>query len=920
MLDARALPPAAAVADRCEEAVVDRRSPMREPGTQTNEPQSVRMLAGARTSPPRHTAGIVQRDRLLDRLDAGVRRPLTVVTGPPGAGKTLLLSAWLAGREQPGVTAWLSVERGDDQPAQFWGAVIDAVLAAGETRITPLAPQAALDQDGFPAAFANAVAGMPAPLVLVLDDFHELRGARVSEQLDMLLRHPPETLRVVIASRADPRLSLHRLRPEGHLSEVRFTDLAFTADEAAAMFTRARLSLTDEQVHALHAKTEGWAAGLRLATLSLQASDDPDELIQTFTGDERSVADYLVEEVLHRQPETIRDFMLRTSVVDHLSPELADAMTGRRDGARILEELERSNAFLSSVDVHDAWYRYHVMFGELLRSQLRHRMPDVFFAQHRTAARWYAKNGLNVHATRHALVARDWELAADVLSTGWLELLVQGEAQEVADLSVRFPSQVLVRRPELAIAVGGALLACGELEQGQEYVRRADDTSSELKPSRRPDFVLGRTIARLYEARAKGRLDEVRAIAPRLLAGHGSASTALPRGERRALALLNLAFADTWSGRRRRARSALEDALSLARHSDRRFLELCALGQLALLEGLNGSLTRSERLAADAVAMAEQSGWMRSGASAAAHGALAICAYHRNAITEAGRYLDRADEAARASRERTVSVAVALLRALVALRLGDPVAAEAALLVARQDHVEWQLPGRLASSMSTIQAETLIAAGRRTDALRAIDRDRGLGRWGEAQLVRAKLALAGGEPDVASQLIAHAVEGPVAILHPSTAIELRALGAVAKHQLGDDVAALELVEQALALAEPEGYISSFLAIGAPLRELLVRRIRAGTAHRSLAGELGEALDPQAAGRPEQRSALVLEPLSDREAAVLRYLPTSLSKAEIASEMFVSVNTVKTHMKNIYRKLDVTDRGQAVRRARTLHLV
>jgi LuxR family maltose regulon positive regulatory protein len=232
---------------------------------------------------------------------------------------------------------------------------------------------------------------------------------------------------------------------------------------------------------------------------------------------------------------------------------------------------------------------------------------------------------------------------------------------------------------------------------------------------------------------------------------------------------------------------------------------------------------------------------------------------------------------------------------------------------------DWRIPVRLAGLISAVDADVLVAAGRGADALRAADEARRLG-WGEVALVQAKLALSDGEPGTALELTADALSGTTLMLRPATAIELRALSAVASHQRGNDEVALELVEQALSLAEPEGYLSPFLAVGAPLRELLVRRIRAGTAHRSLAGELGEALDPQAAGPPERRTALLLDPLSDRETAVLRYLPTALSKAEIASEMFVSVNTVKTHMKNIYRKLDVTDRSHAVRRARTLHLV
>ena len=888
--------------------------------THTTERLTPISVSSTRVSPPRAAAGTIPRGRLFERLDAGVLGPLTLVTGPAGAGKTQLLSSWLAAREPAGTAAWLGVDRGETRPAEFWGAVIDAVVAAGETRLGSLASRAALSGSRFLPEFANAVGALERPLTLILDDFHELRAPRVSEQLDRLLRHPPEQLALVIASRADPRLSLHRLRLEGRMTEIRSTDLAFTTEEAESMFAAAGVGLTATQVRALRSRTEGWAAGLRLAALSLGNGDDADHLIATFNGDERSVADYLVEEVLQRQPGEIRDFMLRTSVVDLLTPELADALTGHADGGRILETLERSNAFVSRLGAHGDWYRYHVMFRELLRSQLRHRAPDAFAAQHRAAARWYARASLNVEATRHALAAGDWELAGDVLSAGWMELLVGGEAHDATALFESFPATVLTRRPELAMAAAGALLGCGELQQGEAYLRMAEDAASALKPARRADFVMGRTMAQMFQARSRGRFAEVRPPARKLLAGHGAASAALPARERRALALIHLGIADAWAGRRRHARASLEEALSLAGHAGRPYLGFSALGQLALLEAANGALRRSTQFADEAVDLAERNGWMRRSASAAAHCALAVCAYHRNSLAQAGHYADLAEEAARASREPTVALLAGVTRTRIALLRGDPDAAEAALRDARDDAGDWEIPLRLAGALSTAQAEALVAAGRASQALEWIDRPPGLGRWAEAQLIRAKLALAQGEPRRASELIADAVDGPASIVHPSSAIELRALGAVAMHQRGDDQTALELVERALAVAEPERFVSPFLAIGVPLRELLARRIRAGTAHRALAGELGEAMAPGSDRHFEQRSALVLEPLSDREAVVLRYLPTGLSKAEIAAEMFVSVNTVKTHMKNIYRKLDVTDRGQAVRRARTLHLV
>jgi LuxR family transcriptional regulator, maltose regulon positive regulatory protein len=893
---------------------------MRGLATQLIDRQPPISVSSARLSPPRPVAGTLDRGRLFERLDSGVRGPVTVITGPPGAGKTQLLSSWLGAREPLETAAWLIVDRAETRPAEFWGAVIEAVAAAGGTGVGPLASGAALSEARFLAEFANAITALERPLTLILDDFHELRAPRVSEQLDRLLRRPPERLALVIASRSDPRLSLQRLRLEGHVTEIRAADLAFTAEEAQAMFAAAGLRLTATQVGALQSRTEGWAAGLRLAALSLGSGQDADELIATFSGDERSVADYLVEGVRQHQPEEIRDFMLKTSVVDLLTPELADALTGHSDGAPILELLERSNAFVSPVGPNGAWYRYHGMFGALLRTQLRHHSPDGFAAAHRRAARWYVRASLNVEATRHALAAGDWELAGDVLAAGWLELLVRGEAREAADLLESLPPRAAARRPELAIAAAGALIEAGELPGGEQYLRIADDAASALKPARRSDFVLGRTIARMLQARSQGRFADIRPLARKLMAGQGSASGTLAGRERRAIALIHLGIADAWAGRRRHARASLEEALSLAGHGGRPYLGFSALGQLALLEAANGALRRSTRFAHEAVELAERNGWMRRSASAAAHCALAMCAYHHNSMGQSGQYLDLAEEAARASRERPVAVVAAVIRTRIALLRGDPDAAEVALREAYDEAGDWEIPLRLAGAVSAAEAETLVAASRAADAVQWLDGEPGLGRWGEGQVIRAKLALAQGDPRRASELIADGVDRPASIMHASSAIELRALGAVAMHQRGDDESALELVELALAAAEPEGFVSPFLSVGAPLRDLLARRIRAGTAHRALAGELGEAMAPRSDPDVEQRSALVLEPLSDREAVVLRYLPTGLSKAEIAAEMFVSVNTVKTHMKNIYRKLDVTDRGQAVRRARTLHLV
>lgn len=861
----------------------------------------------------------MRRERLLDAFDAGVEGPLTLVTGPPGTGKTVLLSTWLDAREHAGTVGWFSLERGDSRPGRFWSGVLDAVAAAGEPGLAPLERLAMGGRGEFLPAFANAVAALPGPLVLILDDFHELRAPEVDEALDALLRHPPEKLRLVIASRADPGLSLHRLRLEGRLAEVRAADLAFTLEEAAELFALAGLELSSEQIASLHARTEGWVAGLRLAALSLQASGDADALVRTFEGDERSVADYLVEEVLERQPAQMRDFMLRTSVAELVSPELADALTRRRDGARTLERLERSGAFVSALDNRRAWYRYHPMFADLLRSELRHRTPEVFLLQHRRAARWYAASGLKVPATRHALAAGDWELAANLLSTGWLAALVRGESTELAELIRGLPRELVARSPELATAAAGALLESGELEQGREYLRLADDSASAVRRGRRAEQALGRTVAALYEARDCGELGLARRAAAKLLAGNGSKALALDGRDLRALGLLNRGAAEAWIGDPRRARSDLEDSLALARRSGRDYLVLSALAPLALLEALTGPLRRSARLAQEAVGLAERHGWTGRPPCAAAHVALAVCSYEWGSVSQARRHVDGEEAGGGVARERATAAIAEITRALVAARCGELERAELILRAARQDAIGWKMPAAIAVRLACAEGKVLAAAGRAPEAIEAVEGARRLGAWAELDLVAARLALAEGEPERAARLVAPALEGAVRVLQPSTGVELHALAAVAEHRLGADERALELVERALALAEPDGSREMLLELGAPLRELLVRRIRAGTAHRALAGDVVDALDPRSA-RGVGAAELLLEPLSAREEAVLRYLPTVMSKAEMAAEMYISVNTVKTHMRHIYRKLEVTSRAEAVRRARSLGLL
>lgn len=410
-------------------------------GSDAFEADERRAVAQARLQRPHIGIDVVGRERLLAKLDEGVSGPLTVITGLPGAGKTVLTATW-AERRTPGTTAWLTVDGSETEAVQFWRTVMDAMQATGESALQTLSTPLPVREREFLPALANALDSLTAPVVLVLDDYHELRVPEVSKQLDLLLHLAPEKLRLVIVSRTDPPLSLHRLKLEGQLTEIRTPELAFTVEEAATLLEMAGITLTDEQVSALHERTEGWAAGLRLAALSLVGHADIAELVSTFAGDDGSVADYFVEQVLQQVSPKLRAFMLKTSVVDLITPGLVDALVGRQGGApELLEQLERSGAFLSRVGQQQLTYRYHVMFRELLRSQLRHSMPDVCLLQHRRAARWYARHGQMATAIRHAIAGEDWDLGANLIAANWLRLVVSGKAGMVVEMITSLPAR-----------------------------------------------------------------------------------------------------------------------------------------------------------------------------------------------------------------------------------------------------------------------------------------------------------------------------------------------------------------------------------------------------------------------------------------------------------------------------------------------
>jgi LuxR family transcriptional regulator, maltose regulon positive regulatory protein len=859
----------------------------------------------------------VPRPHLFDRLDAGTRGPLTLITGPAGAGKTQLLSAWLAARPPAGPVAWLSVEPTDRRPGRFWDEVLRLIATAAGRELAPVHGRVDVVNDDFLASLTDAVDELDVAVTLVLDDFEQLHSRLVTEGLDRFLRFPQQRLRLVIASRTDPGLSLQRLRLDRRLTELRSADLALSQHEARQLFEMSGLALDDDHIAKLHERTEGWVGGLSLAALSLRGHPDPDGFVRSFTGDERTVADYLIEEVLHQQPSAIRDFMLRTSVVDELEPELADALTGRDDGIRALEVLERSNAFLVAVDHQRRRYRYHPMFKELLRSQLRYRMPDAHALQHRRAARWFAANGPASTAVRHAVAAGDVTVAAKLVSEHWLALLVHREAAELSGWVDGLTPRLLAGSAELALAGAGAALALGQLEQAQSYIELADANAGGVPAKRRARFALSRAIVTMLDARVRGDYEATRSAAHKVL---GSLQVAAVPGDSRVIAHLNLAIAEHWTEESDGGVARLEEALELARRHSCEYVVLDCLGQLALFKVLDGALHEAARFGDAALELARRNGWDEDNVAAPAFLALGIAHVNWAAFDDAGHCLAAASRAVGSSQSRTTTSLIALFQALVDGRTDIAAAARAAHSV-RNDIDEWGLPSSLAVTAGFFEAVLLAEAGQSDRSRQALERgDVASAAPVETAVVEARLALARSDAAEALQTLEAALSRPSGTQHAAVGIEALGLAAVCRHLLHDEDGALALVEEALDRAQPEGLRYPLLAVGLPLPELLRRRIRAGTQQRTLAGEIIALIEDQGAESHEDPRRVLLDPLSDREEVVLRYLPTVMSKAEIASELFVSINTVKTHTKNIYRKLGVGTRTEAVRRARHLNLV
>jgi LuxR family transcriptional regulator, maltose regulon positive regulatory protein len=831
-----------------------------------------------------------------------------LISAPAGSGKTVLLRGWMASAADAETIAHVRLASEHADRRALWLEVL-ATLARARPELAGVAVPAR--GAGSLAPLRDALSGLDDPVRLVLDDFHAVGAGPVAADLEWLLQHSEESLRLIVATRSDPPLRLQRLRMAGRLTEIRAADLAFTRSEASELL--APLELPADHVEALWERAEGWAAALRLAGLSLQGHPDPTTFIESFAGDDRAVTDYLMSEVVSGYEEETLRFLLRTSIVDRLNGELAEALAGASAGAHLLRELERAEGFVEALDSSGRWFRYHPLFAEVLRAELRHRLPDEVPGLHREASRWFARHGAPLEAVRHAVAARDWRLAAEVIGDQWLVCVVHGSGARLRELAAQIPADAVQGDAELALAMAGLLLDAGEIEAADEFLLRAYELADKLADERRRRFAVTSTATALYRARLEGDVAEALSAARLVLQERWDRSVAV---EVRALTLANVGIAEFWADDSERALEHLQVAAGLALEFGSDFVLLIAESYLAAVDARQGRLADAHSRARTAIQLAERRGWADVPHLAIAYVTLATVHLWWNELDEAERAGDLARDSLGRSPEPLLAPVVAQIRAHVQALRGDPVRA---LDLLRSGEPGGQLPEWLRVSAKMIEADLWMSLGEPARARKALAA-LASAPLSDAAVGQARLELALGEPDAAIRTIADFLADDRETLMPVTRTEAWALDAIARDAIHDEAGALRALERALDLAEPRGYSNAIVRHGAPVRSLLRRRIAKGTAHRAFAGELLSVLEQEPATRGGNVDALLLEPLSERELTVLRYLPTMMSNAEIAAEMFVSVNTVKTHLKHIYRKLDVSERRDAVRRGRELRLL
>ena len=900
--------------------------------------------------PPRARSTLVARQRLLDALAARDGHSLTLLSAPAGFGKTTLLNQWLqvrADTEPP--VAWLSLDEGDNDPARFLSSFLAALgtvdQGLGKAILASLRSPEPPRIEVLVGTLVNELATRPADLVVILDDYHVIESPAVHGIVSSVLDRLPEGVHLIVASRMDPPLPLARLRARGQMVRIGAADLRFTLAEAAAFLHDVMgLELPARDVTALEERTEGWAAGLQLAALSMRDRADVSGFVAAFSGNHRDVVDFLAEEVLNRQPPDVQRFLLATSILDRLAGPLCDAVAPGHGGQEMLERLERANLFVVALDDERRWYRYHHLFADFLRTRLERGSPERTQEIHRAAATWCEIHGLVDAAVRHALEAGDPAWAARLIERHVTEVFARNEHATARRWLERLPGDVLRSRPRLCLARAYQAMAGGrldELEQQLDDAERAvavdggDDRDAEppAEAGWAADFLadVPGTVAVLRAAHARLRGDARRMVEQAALAKArvpaGHFVSVLADWE---LARAQWMFGDLASAQRA-LRGQLAEAVAARRAAEQPYRVVVVSWDLGRVQRARGRLRSALRTYRGALELATIAGPTSTPVAGIAHVGLADVLCERDDLDAALEHAETGVEACGALANRMPLAAGLATLARIRQALGDPDGALAAIREAERVGLNPAMTD-LFNPVPVQRARLLLAQGNVAEvadwiAGRQLDVEDPPTYAGEGErLVLARLLLAQNDPDRARRLLERTLEHAEQFDRTGSVIEILALQALALRAAGEHKRAVDALSRALELGQPESYIRTFVDEGRPMAGLLAE-VRSAPQRQHLSRSisplyLAKLLAAIQQGRSDLATAGtgLAEPLSERELEVLALVAVGTRNHEIADELVIALSTVKTHVKSIYRKLGARNRAQAVTRARELGLL
>jgi LuxR family maltose regulon positive regulatory protein len=894
---------------------------------------------------PPARSSLVSRPRLVDRLQAGLCGPLTLVSAPAGSGKTTLLSEWRAGAGSGLPVAWISLDAADNDPLRFFqylSAALDTLQPGITQEIQPLLQSP--EQPNIEALLTllvNTLGGYPQDFVLVFDDYHVIEAPTIHEALTFLLGHQPLHMHLVFLTRADPPLPIARLRARGQLTEIRAADLRFSVDEAAKFLNQVMgLNLTGEQVAALEARSEGWITGLQLAALSMQGHEDVQGFISAFTGSHHYIVDYLAEEVLNCQPETVREFMLRTSIPDRLTAPLCNVLTNRTDGQEVLENLEHTNLFLFPLDDERGWYRYHHLFADVLRNQLARRYPEAVSELHHHAAEWFKYNQLDEEALYHYMVNNDFEPAAQLISNQWLSFKIRSSSL-VSELLYKFPENLVRAYPRLSLIYAWDKWLGGFRNDAEAYVRNAQDalTKGGQLEADSSLFLSLQAETFAFQSYIDSRKEDFETAVK--LANQALQTAPIDNNYTLGFAYLSLYNAYRGLGRVEDAIQACTQAITYARLGKSVVSTVDATHNLGQLLKNQGHLHHAGQIYQEGLKIAQQQGLEKIPTFSLLHFDLAEILYQWDNLNEAEHQLELGFKLIEQDNIVLIAMVGNILLAQLKRARGDK---QTALKVLNDFEFE-ALKGQKSTqvdmyiaSRSRLQAELgTIDEAAEWYKIQDIGKDEAIG-YGvmnkTIQLARVQIALS--NLNEALDLLSRIVHSAESTKSTYWLIEAYLLQAIVWHKKGESDQAKRLIEKALQMAIPEGYIRLFLDEGEPSRLLLSdyekqleKRLRSNRSKnlehiKKYTSKLLAVFSKARIAAPQStihhRQYGLIDPLSERELEVLRQVAMGKSNQQIADTLFITSGTVKKHLNNIFGKLSVQSRMQCVVRARELNLL